>query len=260
MGRSKLRRAPLVPPPLRSLARARTVTSEFHRLTRAMQAAREAGAPVAQLQAELEALGGRAAYQAASALTTARHRTAKYVFSALTRLGLRPAPGAPPLPLLEVGAVNTQLISVPWLATRAIDLRSSHPRIEQRDFFTLRPAAAFRVVVLAMVLNCVPSAASRGRMLLCCRAHVRPGGLLFVMLPLRCLTSSPFCSWERFAAALACAGFELVESKESPKVAFILARAVAQLADHRPFRMTQRAGGREGDGLTKNDFAVAFED
>ena len=119
----------------------------------------------------------RAAYQEASALTTARHRTAKFVFAALTRHGLRPAKGQPPLPLLEaraptaqapalrsraalahrcaahasqVGAVNTQLLSVPWLATRAIDLRSTHPRIEQLDFFALAPAAQFGAVVCAM--------------------------------------------------------------------------------------------------------------
>ena len=92
----------------------------------------------------------RAAYQEASALTTSRHRTAKYVFALLTRHGLRPGRGEPPLPLLEVGAVNTQLLSVPWLAVRAIDLRSTHPRIEQRDFFTLSPAAEFGAVVCSM--------------------------------------------------------------------------------------------------------------
>jgi hypothetical protein len=59
---------------------------------------------------------------------------------------------APPLPLsgLQVGAVNTQLLSMPWLAVRAIDLRSTHPRIEQRDFFDVVPAAEFGAVVCSM--------------------------------------------------------------------------------------------------------------
>jgi hypothetical protein len=130
------------------------------------------------------------------------------VFSSLTRHGLRPAAGAPPLPLLEVGAVNTQLLSVPWLAVRAIDLRSSHPRIEERDFFDLAPAAAFGAVVSSMVLNCVPDAASRGAMLRGMRAHLREGGMLFVMLPLRCVTHSRFTTRASFADALAAAGFE----------------------------------------------------
>ena len=229
----------------------------------------------------------RAAYQEASALTTARHRTAKYVFAALTRHGLRPARGEPPLPLLEVGAVNTQLLSVPWLATRAIDLRSTHPRIEQLDFFALAPAAQYGAVVCAMarphatpclarsvaallaltlrllqVLNCVPDALARGAMLRGLRAHLRPGGLCFVMLPLRCVASSPFTTRDTFAAALAAAGLEVLETKESTKVVFICARAVtmpdaaARRAAAARFRDPPPVVAR-GAELT-NTFAVAF--
>jgi 25S rRNA (adenine2142-N1)-methyltransferase len=166
-GLAKMR--PLVPPPMNSLRRARSVTSSFHTLTRQLQEASAAGrrADAARLAAEVERLGGRAAYQEASVLTTSRSRaTAKYVFAALTRHGLRPARGAPPLPLLEVGAVNTQLLSVPWLAVRAIDIRSSHPRIEQRDFFDLAPAAEYGAVVCSMARGA--TGATRAR-----RAHQR---------------------------------------------------------------------------------------
>lgn len=78
-------------------------------------------------------------------LTTSRHRTSKYVFSTLTRLGLRPHKGKPPLRVLEVGAVNKQLMSVPWLEVRAIDLRSTDPAIEQIDFFDLEPKGEYEV-------------------------------------------------------------------------------------------------------------------
>jgi 25S rRNA (adenine2142-N1)-methyltransferase len=61
----------------------------------------------------------------------------------------------------------------------------------------------------AQVLTCVPDALSRGAMLRGMRAHLRAGGLLFVMLPLRCLTHSPFNTHARFAEALAAAGFEV---------------------------------------------------
>ena len=248
--------AALFPPPLRSLSAARRITSEFHRLTHQIEAA--GGADTAAAEAELERLGGRAAYQEASKLTTARVRPASHVFSALTRWGLRPAKGEPPLPLLEVGAVNLQLSSVPWLAVRAIDIRSSHPRIEQRDFFTLRPAGAFRAVVCAMVLNCVPDAFSRGRMLLGCRAHLSLGGLFVVSVPLRCLTCSPYTTPASFTAALAVAGFEVLETRDTPKVALVVARAVAQLAptgEHG--RVRRRRAVAPGQ---TNDFAVAFAD
>ena len=57
----------------------------------------------AMLDQQVSELGGRAAYQAASELTTSKHRVSKWVFSVLTELGLRPSKGQPSLPLLEVG-------------------------------------------------------------------------------------------------------------------------------------------------------------
>lgn len=57
---------------------------------------------VAEAELELSKMGGRASYQAASELTTARHRTSRWVFSLLTKLGLRPKKGQPPLKVLEV--------------------------------------------------------------------------------------------------------------------------------------------------------------
>ena len=65
----------------------------------------------------------------------------------------------------QVGAVNTQLLSVPWLATRAIDLRSTQPRIEQLDFFALAPAAQFGAVVCAMARRACALALRRARAL-----------------------------------------------------------------------------------------------
>lgn len=50
-----------------------------------------------------------------------------------------------------MGAINTQLLSCPWLDVRAIDLNSRHERIEQRDFFDLKPSGEFQVLVSSMV-------------------------------------------------------------------------------------------------------------
>ena len=59
---------------------------------------------------ELSALGGRASYQAASELTTARHRTSKWIFSLLTQMRLRPGKGQPPLKVLEVCILSSHVI------------------------------------------------------------------------------------------------------------------------------------------------------
>jgi 25S rRNA (adenine2142-N1)-methyltransferase len=247
--------------PLRSLARARAVTSRFHELTQELKQRRAAGEDTASVQAALNSLGGRDAYQEASVLTTERHKTSRFVYSTLQSMGLRPQAGEPPLRLLEVGAVNLQLSSCPWLSTRAIDLRSTHPRIEEMDFFSLRPRGAFTAVVCSMIMNCVPDASSRGRMLLGLRAHLAVGGLAFVMLPLRCLESSRHCSWRLFETALACAGLQVVSRKTSPKVAFIAARAVTELAavpdSLRPPALGKREGARSS---SSSDFSVCFAD
>ena len=69
------------------------------------------------------------------------------------------------------------------------------------------------------VLNCVPDALSRGAMLRGLRAHLRLGGLAFVMLPLRCVASSPFTTRDTFTDALAAAGLEARESACSRRAA-----------------------------------------
>jgi hypothetical protein len=59
-GKSALARRPLVPPPMKSMRRARAVTSSFHRLTRELADAAQEGrtADAAALAQEVEQLGG----------------------------------------------------------------------------------------------------------------------------------------------------------------------------------------------------------
>lgn len=109
--------------------------------------------------------------------------------------------------VMQIGAVNTQIMSVPWLSVRAIDLRPCLSSIEQADFLALPPAVEYDVVVCAMVLNCVPTASKRGQMLMKMRRHLRQGGHAFIIIPLRCLNCSPYMTPEHFEAALQVAGF-----------------------------------------------------
>ena len=108
---------------------------------------------------------------------------------------------------MQIGAVNAQIMAVPWLSVHAIDLRPCLPSIEQADFLDIPPAAEYDVVGCAMVLNCVPTAIKRGTMLVNMRQHLRQGGIAFVVLPLRCLNDSPYMTSQHFEAALHRAGF-----------------------------------------------------
>lgn len=214
---------PPVAPPVRSLRRARQITSQFHLLEQQLSRLKEEGANGGEeelSELEREVARERRAYQDASKLTTSQFRTSRWVLRQLDMLGLRPSRGQAPLPTLEVGAINTQLLGCSWLQVRAIDLESRHARIEELDFFALPPRAEFAVVVNSMVINCVPTAAARGEMLRRCRDHLRPGGHLFLMLPRLCLMRSPYITPARMQRLLRMVGFSLVLTHQTPRVAF----------------------------------------
>jgi len=128
------------------------------------------------------------------------------------------AANARPPALLEVGAVNTQLLDARGLAVRAIDVRSSMQRIERVDFFDLRPQGSYDVVVCALVLNCLPDAAARGRMVAGLVAHLRPGGLCFLVVPRSCLERSAATTPARFDAVLRRAGLVELERRATPRL------------------------------------------
>ncbi|CAM9190270.1 unnamed protein product [Ascophyllum nodosum] len=233
MVKRKRKPIPLVPPPVKSRRRARHIVTTFHKLTREAEEVSSNQAPdkEAQLQRirhELEHLGGREAYQSASLLSVSFHNTSKWVTQQLSKMGLRPGKGEPPLRVLEVGAINTRLLDVPWLGVRAIDLKSQHPRIEERDFFSLKPSEEYDVVSSSMVINCIPTAKQRGEMLKGYRKHLRPGGHLFLMLPVLCLTKSTRTTRASFEETLKAVGFRIRETRDSPKVAFFCAMAVEE--------------------------------
>ncbi|KAF1318182.1 Rrna methyltransferase, partial [Globisporangium splendens] len=210
-------------PKMKSRRKARQVTTDFHRLTHEVDKVKkdkalsgaEKQTKLAELNEQIDAIGGRTAYQDASF-----HKTSKWVFQLLTKFGLRPKSKEPPLRVLEVGAINTQLLTCPWLNVRAIDLNSRHERIEQRDFFDLKAEGEFQVLVSSMVLNCVPDAVSRGKMLKLYYEHLQPSGHLFLMIPLLCLRNSKFMTYARFVEILKAVGFFVKETKDSPKVSF----------------------------------------
>ena len=242
---------PLAPPPaMRSRKKARVVTTLFHKYTRELdQAMREHKAEkVEELEEKLKELGGREAYQQASQLSTSFFSTSKWVLGHLARSGWlygirEDKKRRRDLQLLEVGAINTELleaakqtkvledgtlVSKYRLSTRAIDLRASQEGIEEADFLVY-PLNNYDVVVCSMVINCVPRPEQRGLMLARLYHQLLPGGLCFLTLPRLCLNQSPYMSMERFKCLLTetGVGFQLEESKESPKVAFFVLRRPA---------------------------------
>lgn len=116
----------------------------------------------------------------------------------------------------------------------------------------------------SMVINCVPTAKRRGEMLMGYHAHLRPGGHLFLMLPLLCLTNSKHTTRTSFVATLEKAGFRIQAARDSPKVAFFCATAVEVpqgnvpvLGKRRDTQLTGATDAKRGH-RGRNDFAVSL--
>ena len=195
--------------------------------------------------------------------------------------------------LLEIGAINTQLLDaaartrvarvtatndnnlddkqrhdttnqverVHRLQVQAIDLRSTNPRIEQRDFFELPLSEQpYDVLVNSMVINCVTTPEQRGRMLTLCYNQLRPGGVLFLTLPKLCLLQSKYMTRSYFEQLLTKGvGFELDSIKDSPKVAFFVLKRPqskpVQVWNEKYARMTVINKGKK----FRNTFAVTLD-
>jgi 25S rRNA (adenine2142-N1)-methyltransferase len=246
----KRKAVPLAPPVLKSRKKARHVTTAFHKLTRQRDAAQLAGdsEQVQILDQSIQEMGGREEYQRASQVSVSFHSTSKWVLGYLSRngwlYGVVPNEGTStrrPTRLLEVGAISTELLDAAKrtelkegsevaknkyrLQVRAIDLHAMHEGIEEADFLeipipTRKVEARYDVVVCSMVINCVTTPEQRGEMLCRLFHFLRPDGLCFLTLPKGCLTLSPFVDTTTFRKALETVGFDIVESKDSPKVSF----------------------------------------
>jgi 25S rRNA (adenine2142-N1)-methyltransferase len=140
--------------------------------------------------------------------------------------GLRPKKGERKPRCLEVGALNTQILSCPWLDVKAIDLKTVDPRIEEQDFFTMAVPSTpiYDLLVLGMVINYVDEPFKRGEMLRRCHAHLRTGGYFVMVIPKRCVTGSKFMSPKRLLRILNEVGFDVLEQRASPKIKFYFCR------------------------------------
>lgn len=284
---------------MRSRKKARVVTTLFHKYTRDRELALQQGDTerVRECDEKIMKIGGRQEYQRASQLSTSHHSTSKWVIGVLAQSGMiygipegtvtnKKKKGKVPrrkTRLLEVGAINTELLNaaketVPAedgngsvskyrLDVRAIDLHSSHQGIEEADFLTFPlchkdPNKRYDVVVCSMVINCVPTPEKRGSMLARLLHQLRPGGLCFLTLPKLCLTQSPFMTPQRFQSLLSAGGvgFEVEETKESPKVSFfILRRPVNAPEGETSLNPTWTAAKRVNKGKKyRNRFAVVL--
>jgi 25S rRNA (adenine2142-N1)-methyltransferase len=177
------------------------------------------------------------------------------------------------LRLLEVGALSTTnaCSRSGWFDVTRIDLNSQAEGIKQQDFME-RPlptddADHFDIISLSLVLNFVPNAEGRGKMLKrTCRFLDRQARCslplsilsffpaLFLVLPAPCIVNSRYMNEERLTCIMASLGYVMLERKQSAKLLYYL----WQLRDEPVPEEQTFAKKLVNDGPGRNNFSIVL--
>ncbi|KAH9966484.1 nucleolus protein [Russula dissimulans] len=201
----------------------RAVIRRFHTLLKQQKSAH--GDTLADVNREIEELGGLENYQRMSCIGQSGDRgggSEKVLIGWLKLMGWEGAHHQNrdwkgrgkegKQRLLDVGAVRPDNYRgcAAWLDVTAIDLRSRHPSILERDFLLMdlsEHREAWDMICLSLVLNFVPDAKDRGRMLVQAHSMIRSGGLCFIALPLPCVDNSRYMTLEHMRELMDVIGF-----------------------------------------------------
>ncbi|KZV94060.1 hypothetical protein EXIGLDRAFT_673417 [Exidia glandulosa HHB12029] len=219
----------------------RAVIRRFHvLLKRKAQLERAAlsqdAAELSAVQTELDGMGGLAAYQHMSNIGQGSDRgggSEKVLIDWLRKRDLHRGRDIDKFKLLEVGALRPDNYAScsSWMDVEPIDLHARVPGVREQDFLLLDEGEndqAWDAISLSLVLNFVPDANDRGRMLMMCRNFLKSNGLLFVALPLPCVTNSRYLTIDHFKLFTSYIGLRCLEEqwKAGRKMAYFLLERV----------------------------------
>ncbi|CCA68013.1 hypothetical protein PIIN_01880 [Serendipita indica DSM 11827] len=233
---------------------------------------------LAEIEGEMEALGGLERYQAMSSIGQSGLKgggSEKVLVKWLkeiywSNVDAESAKGRGKLELLDVGALkhDNYKKASSLISATPIDLHSRHPQIVEQDFMQISPGEAnphnlsreWDVISLSLVLNFVPDARERGRMLHLAHMLLKKDGLLFVVLPLPCVVNSRYLTIEHWTSLMKAVGFDRVKEQWKPtgKVGYWLFRKTPRgqrKADYRDFE--KKAVLREGSA--RNNFCILLD-
>jgi len=258
MGRTRKRKAPVVQPAqIRSVTSvnknsSRAIIRQFHCLLRnkvrleKQKATPENARALAQVEREIESIGGLNTYQKMSTIGQSNDRgggSEKVLIPWLKGQGLEAVGAKSKLKLLEVGALKPDNYAScsSWLDVTPIDLNSRHPSIREEDFLLMNEvehANKWDLISLSLVLNFVPDARDRGRMLRLAHTMLKPDGLLFLALPLQCVLNSRYLTIEHLRSLMDVIGLTELNSrwKSGGKMAYWLYRKSTPNEDFTRFR------------------------
>lgn len=199
--------------------KARRIIRKFHNLIKKQNTATNKEERKA-LGREIDELGGLDMYQTASLSGQSSIRggdSSRILVEWLTE---------PIKLMLEVGCLsvdNACSRSTSISHIDRIDLNPQHQQIKKQDFMTMKPSL-YNLLSLSLVVNYVPDARLRGRMLWRTREFLHDGGLLFLVLPEACVSHSRYFNRDFFDEILTSLGYSLVHEKRTNRLAYWLLR------------------------------------
>ena len=241
-------RPPLAPKPQATLSKKATQNAirSHHNLNKKLAKAKANGdeAKAVELAENINASGGLSTYQIASIQGQSNDRggdSSKVLMQWLDDIKPALKSSKTKLRMLEVGALSTQnaCSKSRLLEITRIDLNAQTEGITKQDFME-RPIPKydkeqFDVVSLSLVLNFVPDAADRGKMLkrICQFLDTRaprtfPKELhdyfpaLFLVLPAPCIENSRYLNEEHLTLMMASLGYVLLKCKQTSKLVYYL--------------------------------------
>ncbi|KAJ2873493.1 25S rRNA (adenine2142-N1)-methyltransferase [Coemansia aciculifera] len=255
-----------------------TLIKEYSKLAalRSKAPAPEIDEKIECVEREMAQMGGLDWYQKASLLGQCKSRggdTSRWLVPKLRDLGLHKRGGK--LRLLDVGALSCLNYAKEraWVDVVPIDLNSQEPGIYQQDFLDIGKQLVdgqtgededddishlfeqpFDVICLSLVVNFIGDPVRRGDMLKQATRLLAPDGLLFLVLPLSCVTNSRYLDDERLLAIAQHLGLEQLSMHHTAKLAhylYRLSRPESTESGHFKKKMLYSAAGR-------NNFSIVI--
>lgn len=258
----------------------RTLIRSHHALQKAKTKATSEGnmALAVAIQSQIDVQGGIEGYQRASLQGQRNDRGGdssrillEWLEPIIPGLKERGANEAQPR-LLEVGAlsVSNACSRSKLFEVERIDLNSQAEGIKQQDFMQrplpLTEKEKFDIISLSLVLNYVPDALGKGKMLLRTLEFLRKRSIygdgiadflpsLFLVLPAPCVLNSRYMDEAKLEAIMESLGYVAVRKKLSNKLVYYLWRMEAPVVKPLPlFKKVEIRSGKD-----RNNFAIVLK-
>ncbi|KAJ8654399.1 hypothetical protein O0I10_009968 [Lichtheimia ornata] len=231
---------------------------QYHTLNKELAKCRATGNVVREKEivAEMESMGGLDWYQRASQLGQSKQRggdSSKWLVQVLKRHHLQ----RPSMRVLDVGALSPDNYRPyqSWIEATPIDLNPQDPRITKQDFLKMAPRREFDIVSLSLVVNFVGDPKDRGQMLIHSRDFLLDNGLLFLVLPLPCITNSRYMSHDHLLQMMNDIGYTTcIQHHFSNKLAYYLFQLDNNTKTYPAFKRKVLS-----DGGGKNNFSIVIQ-